>query len=194
MKLKNMCCALAALLVTPMLFAGNTSPMQIAIQDYSARQTAEQSDPHRMYEEVLDACFTAINEMLPATNQQDKDTDQAVKAGFLQLFEHDENSVLTQQEQEIINVLFQDIPEVYNELNNLAQNKDITLRQLEEKQQQIAARADELFGQAAAKIVKNQTTVASDKLNMQRAKQVTASFYMQLVSLSAFAQMGAGMK
>ena len=198
MNFKKMLCTLVALVVTPMLFAGNSSPMQVALNDFSARQAATnpvEPEGEMTTEGILNAFFDAINEMLPAKTQKDQDTDKAVKAGLLKLFQDDEASTLNENEQAVINVLFQDIPAAVEELNALSQNKDMTLRQLEEKQAEIATRVDNLFGDVAVKLVNNQTEVATgaDKINAERAKQVTAAFYAQLVSLSMLAEMGGGL-
>ena len=193
MHFKKMLCTLVAVTVTPMVFAGNSSPMQVAMNDFSARQVA-QAENEITYEQALDAFFEAIQQMLPAKNQTDQDTDKAIKAGLLKMFQDDEASTLNENEQAIMTLLFQDIPAAGEELQTLAENKDATLRQLEEKQAQIAARVNEMFAQVADKLVKNQTQVKADKVNKERATQVTSLFYAQLVSAAAMAEMGYGME
>ena len=191
MKLNKIVCTLAAVALSSMVFAGNSSPMQVAVNNYSSNQAVAQEE-EITYEKMLDAFFGAVQEMLPAKTQQDTDTDKAVKAGFLKLFKDDEANALNENEQAIIATFFQDIPAVSEEVNTLAQNKDLTLRQLEEKQAQIAAKINALFGSAAEKLVKNQTEVKASNVNTERATQITALFYTQLVGAAALAEMSAG--
>ena len=194
MNFKKMFCALVALAVTPMVFAGNTSDLAVALDNFSSREPAIQQDDDPTYESELNKFFAGVQEVLPQQTQKDKDTDNAIKAGLLKLFNDDEAGNLNENEQAIISTLFQEIPAAGVELEELSQNKNATLGELEAKYKEVSDTINKLFGQAAGKIINNQTEITADKVNMERATQVTSLFYTTVVTQIALSEMGAGLE
>ena len=195
MKFKKMLCTLAAITLSSMAFAGNSSPLQVAVNDFSSTHTTQQDeemDAKTAYQTIMDIFFDAIHQALPEKTQQDKDTDKAIKMGFFKLLCDDNASTLDENEQAIMAILFQDVPSIMEDMNALADDKDKTIREVEEEQNKLIAKMNTLFASAAEKVIKNQTEVPASKVNAERAKQVTSLFYTQLISTAAFLEMGDG--
>lgn len=203
MNFKKGIVALVAVTLTNFAFAGNTSKAQLMADQFVAnqRQAAANiqhpTDDGATLQDFIHNFFGSLDEVGPMFNlpkaetEQAKKTDQAVEAGLITFANHLDTNSFNEQDKAIMQAFETDIPNFFQEMLSLQSEVDenMTIAEMKAKIQQLTVKGENLFKQIASNVVKNQTEVAADQVDITRAGTIMQVFYTQIVTMAAMAEM-----
>ena len=201
MELKKYVLAVSAVALTSWSFAGNAAQTQVILEQFTANpqqvvsHVQHPSDDSMSLEEFIVGFFNSLEEMgVTASTQQEKDTDAAMKAGLVNFAKHLEAQSLDDNEQAIQHSLDNDLVVLVQEAGELQEkiaNLEIPVETLQERYLSLIARLENVLKDTANRVIKNQTEVAPEKVDQERAAGMLQLFYMTIVYLQVFDEMEA---